>query len=153
MTVISIILSSILLPIILLLLPSNVLFISICFFLRYSGSLVNISCIFPVLFLRSWIICTIIILNSFSGRLPISTSSSCFPGVLSCSYIWEIILCFFMFFSQINFLWLLFCSGGFRTVVLLAFLSALWWIMLMGGTGNGKNWFLFWWVGSCSVKV
>ena len=38
------------------------------------------------------IICAIIILNSFSGMLPMSTSFSCFSGVLSCSFIWEIIL-------------------------------------------------------------
>ena len=39
------------------------------------------------------------------------------------------------------------------SVVLLAFLSALWCRMLMGGTGSGKNWFMFWWAGSCSVKL
>ena len=52
--------------------------------LSFSSSryLVNISSIFFILFPRSWIICTIIILNSFSGRLPISTPFSCFPGVL-----------------------------------------------------------------------
>ena len=49
-------------------------------FFSFFGSLVNISCIFSILFLRSWIIFTIIILNSFSGSLPIPTSFSCFSG-------------------------------------------------------------------------
>ena len=58
-----------------------VFFIFVCLFILYS--LVKISCIFSIfasiasiLFLRSWIIFTILILNSFSGRLPISTSFS-----------------------------------------------------------------------------
>ena len=71
--------------VILLLIPSSVLFISVCLFFSPSRSLVNISCIFSIfasiLFRRSWIIFTIIILNSFAGRLPISTSFSCFPGI------------------------------------------------------------------------
>ena len=44
-------------------------------------SLANISCIFSILFLRSWII-IIIILNSFSGRLPRSTSFSSLWGFI-----------------------------------------------------------------------
>ena len=51
---------------------------------------------YPSLIPRSWIIFTIIILNSLSGRLPISTSFSCFSGVLSCSFIWYIVLCLFI---------------------------------------------------------
>jgi len=85
--------------VILLLIPSGVLFISVCLFFSYSRSLVNISCIFSIL--RSWIIFTIIILNSFSGRLLSPTSFSCFSGVLSCPFIWDITFCFFML---INFL-------------------------------------------------
>jgi len=46
-----------------------------------------------ILFLRSWIIFTIITLNCFSGRLPISISLICSSGVLSCSFIWDIYLC------------------------------------------------------------
>ena len=53
-----------------------------------SRSLVNISHIFlifsSILFQRSQIIFTIIIPNSFSGRLPISNPFSCFSGILSC---------------------------------------------------------------------
>ena len=79
----------------LLLTPSSVflfqlLFISVCLFFSSSRSLLNISCIFcicaSILFLRSWLIFTIITLNSFLGRLPISTSLSC-----SCSFIWGFI--------------------------------------------------------------
>uniref|UniRef100_A0A8C6CBZ5 Uncharacterized protein n=1 Tax=Monodon monoceros TaxID=40151 RepID=A0A8C6CBZ5_MONMO len=90
--------------VILLLIPSSVffilvivLFILVCLFFNSSRSWLNISCIFSIfasiLFQRSWIIFTIIILNSFSGRLPISASFSCFSGVLSCSFIWCIALC------------------------------------------------------------
>jgi len=70
--------------VILLWIPSSVLFISVCLFFSSPRSLVNISCIFSILFLRSWIIFTIIILNFFfPGKLPISTSFS---------YLWPIIL-------------------------------------------------------------
>ena len=61
--------------VILLLIPSSVLFISVCLFFSSFRSLVNVFCIFSVLFLKSWIIFTNIILNSFSGRLHISTCS------------------------------------------------------------------------------
>ena len=62
----------------------SVLLISVCLFFSSSRSLVNISCIFSIfisiLFPRSWIIFTIIILNYFSGRLHISTSLIAFLG-------------------------------------------------------------------------
>ena len=61
------------------------------------GSLVNISWIFSILFPKPWIIFTIIILSSFSGRLPISSSFSYFSRVLSSSFIWDIVLCIFIF--------------------------------------------------------
>ena len=69
---------------------------SVCLFFSSSRSLVNISCIFSIVFSRPWIIFTIIILNYFSGRLPISTSFSCFSGVLSCPFIWDTTFCFFI---------------------------------------------------------
>ena len=47
----------------------------------------------------------IIIFNSFSERLPISTSFSYFSGILCYSFIWVIVLCTFI---SINFLWLWF---------------------------------------------
>ena len=66
--------------VILLLIPSRVflisfivLFIVACLLFSYSRSLLNVSCIFSILLPRFWIIFTIIILNSFSGRLPISS--------------------------------------------------------------------------------
>ena len=58
--------------VILLWIPSSVLFSSIYLFFNSSQPLVNISCIPSVLFLRSWVIFSIIILNSFPGRFPIS---------------------------------------------------------------------------------
>ena len=73
--------------------------IHLCLFFSSSRSLVNISCIFSIL--RSWIIFTVIILSSYSGRLLTPTSFSCFSGVLSCPFIWDITFCFFML---INFL-------------------------------------------------
>ena len=69
---------------------------SVCLFFSPSRSLVNISCILSIVFSRPWIIFTFIILNYFSGRLPISTSFSCFSGVLSCPFIWDTTFCFFI---------------------------------------------------------
>ena len=89
--------------VILLVVPSRVFFICYCiihyffislfysFILIFFRSLLNISCIFSILvsrlfnsilFSRFWIIFTIIILNSFSGRLPISSSLVWFGGHL-----------------------------------------------------------------------
>ena len=106
----------------------------------------NISCIFSVcafiLFPRSWIIFAIIILNSFSGRLPISTSLSCPSGALPYSFIWNIFLCHVILF---NFLCLRFpfhrlqdCSSPCSGVCLLvgevgSGASA---VFLVGGTGS-----------------
>ena len=66
---------------ILLLIPSRVflisvivLYVSICLFFSYSRSLLIDFCIFSILFSRFLIIYTIIILISFSGSLPISSS-------------------------------------------------------------------------------
>ena len=44
-----------------------------------------------ILFLRSWIIFIIIILNSFSGKLPICSFSG-FYVFLSCSFVWKLLL-------------------------------------------------------------
>ena len=68
-------------------------FIFVHLFFSSSRSLGNISCNFSIVFLRSWIIISIIILTSFSGRLPITLFiNSCFSRVLSCPVIWDIIL-------------------------------------------------------------
>ena len=65
----------------LLLIPSRifyisviVLFITVCLLFSSSRSLLNISCIFSILFLTFWIIFTIVTPNSFSGRLSILSS-------------------------------------------------------------------------------
>ena len=44
-------------------------------------------------FLRCWIVFTLITLNSFSVRVPISISLRCFSLVLSCSFVWDILSC------------------------------------------------------------
>ena len=65
---------------VLLLIPSGVIFnfsnyvVSVCLFFNSSRSLLIDSFIFSIFFSRFLIIFTIIILNSFSGSLPISTS-------------------------------------------------------------------------------
>ena len=67
--------------VILLLIPSReflisliVLFITVYLLFSSYRSLLNVSCIFSTVFPRFWVIFTIITLNSFSGRLPISSS-------------------------------------------------------------------------------
>ena len=86
-----------------LLIPSNVFFISVIvlftsfLFFKVYSSLLNISCILSICvsinFLRSWIIFTVIIQNSFPDGLPISILLSCSLGVLSSSFVWNLFLC------------------------------------------------------------
>ena len=102
--------------VILLLILSSALFISVYLFFSSCRSLVNISCNFSIVCPRCWIMFTIIIVNYFSGRLPMYMSFGCFSGLLFCSFIWDIIFCFFIL---IYFLQSGFCSIC-RTVVLLA---------------------------------
>ena len=86
--------------VILLLIPSSVLFISV-------RSLVLLSLWLHFLHLFFSEILDdfhYIILNSLSGRLPISTSFSCFTGDLSCPFIWDKILCLFILVSFLR-LW------------------------------------------------
>ena len=92
--------------VILLLIPSReflisfiVLFITVCFFFCFSRSLLNVSCIFYILFPRFWITFTIITLNSFSGRLPISSSFVWSGGFLLCSFICCIFVCLLILFN------------------------------------------------------
>ena len=70
-------------------------FISVCLFFSSFRSLLNVSYIFSIVFLISWIIVTIIVLNSFSRRLPNSILFSCFSAILSCPFIWKVTFCFF----------------------------------------------------------
>ena len=69
------------------------LFIIVCLLFSSSSSLLNVSCIFSILFPRFWIIFTIITLNYFSGKLPISSSFVQSGGFLPCSFIYCIFLC------------------------------------------------------------
>ena len=80
----------------------------------------------------------------FFGRLPVSTSFSCFSWILSYSFIWNIILCLFILS---NFLWLCFsfcrlqdCSSWFFSLPLVheakRIVHAFWWEgLVVGGTG------------------
>lgn len=79
-------------------------------FFTSSRSLVNISYIFSILFLRAWIIFTIIILTLF-WKISWLYFISFFLGgeVLSGFFIWNIIICLFVLFNCL-WLWLLFWS-------------------------------------------
>ena len=69
------------------------LFIIVCLLFSSSRSLLNVSCIFSILFPRFWIIFTIIIPNYFTGRLLISSSLVRSGGFLPCSFICCVFLC------------------------------------------------------------
>ena len=69
------------------------LFIIVCLLFSSSRSLLNVYCIFSILFPRFWIIFTIITLNSFFGTLPISSSFVCSGGLLPCSLFCCVFLC------------------------------------------------------------
>ena len=69
------------------------LFITVCLLFHSPRSLLNVSCIFSILFPRFWIIFTIIILNSFSDGLPIPSSFVRSGGFLPCSFICYVFLC------------------------------------------------------------
>ena len=62
-------------------------------FFSSSTSLLYVYCVFSLLFPRFWIIFTIITLNSFPGRLHISSSFVWSGGFLPCSFICCIFLC------------------------------------------------------------
>ena len=85
---------------ILLLIPSRVFltsvtvfFVCVCLFFNSSRSLLIDSYILSGLFLRFLIILTIIILNYFSGSLPISFSIIWTSVFLVCSFICVVFLC------------------------------------------------------------
>ena len=123
-----------------------------------SRSLLNRSCIFSIfvsrlfiynsiLFSRFWIIFTIIILNSFSGRLPISSSFVWFGGHLSCSFTCWVFLCPFILFR-------LLCLGWPSCILAVCDSSLLWRFLPVGGVGwvacqvswLGRFVSVFWWV-------
>ena len=64
--------------------------------------MLNVSCIFSILLLILWILFTVIILNSFSHRLPISSSFIWSYSFLPCSFILNI---FFLLFLSIFDVW------------------------------------------------
>ena len=134
-----------------------------------SRFLLNISWIFSILvsnlfiynsilFSRFWIIFTIIIVNSFSSRLPISSSFVWFGGRLSCSFTCWIFLCFFILFRLLclqwpfcrlevccsSLLWCLFPVGGVGLVACQGFLVRRACVcVLVGGDGSllsGVQW-------------
>ena len=101
-----------------------------------SRSLLNISYIISILvsilfiynsilFSRFWIIFTIIILNSLSGRFPISSSFVWFGGHLSCSFT----CCLFILFILLCLVW------PFHFLVVLEF-CLLWRFLAVGGVGR-----------------
>ena len=65
----------------------------VCLLFSSSRYLLNVFCIFSNLFLRFWIIFTIVALNSFSGRLPISSSFVWSGGFLPWFFICCVFLC------------------------------------------------------------
>ena len=69
------------------------LFIIVCLPFRSSRSFLNVACNLSILFPRFWIVFTIITLNYFSGRLPISSSCVWSAWFLPCSFTCCIFLC------------------------------------------------------------
>ena len=67
--------------------------IIVCLLFSSFRSLLNVSCIFPILFPRFWIIFTIVTLNYFSGRLTISSLFFWSGRFLPCSFICCVFLC------------------------------------------------------------
>jgi len=92
------------------------LFIVDWLFLISSRSLLNFSCMLSILvsglficnsilFSRFGVIFTIIILNSFSGRLPVASSFVWFSVLLSCPFTCWIFLCLFNLFRLLCLEW------------------------------------------------
>ena len=75
------------------------LFITVCFLFSSSVSFLNFSCIFSFLFQRFCIIFIIIILNCFSGRLPISSSFVGSGVFLPCYFICCVFVCLLILFN------------------------------------------------------
>ena len=106
--------------IILLLIPSSVFFTSVIvlFITAFCSSVLLGPCqtflgspfyfCGSILFSRSWIILRIITMNSFSGRLPISSSFIWSYGFLPCSFICNIFFCH-LILSDLLCLWSPFC--------------------------------------------
>ena len=87
-----------------------VLFVSVCLFFNSSKSLLIDSCIFSILFSR-FLTFTIIILNSFLGNLPISSSFIWTYVFLVCSFICVVFLCLFIISILTYYVWGLLFPG------------------------------------------
>jgi len=112
-------------------------------------SLLNLSCNFSILvsrlficisllFSRFWIIFTIIIWNSLSGRFPISSSFVCFGGHLFCSFTCWVFLCLFFLFILLC-LWSPFCILAFCGVLFIVECSHCGWVWT-GGLSRFPGW-------------
>ena len=88
-----------------------VLFVSVCLFFNSFGSLLSDCYIFSILFSRFLIIFTIIILNYFSGGLPISSSFIWTFVFLVCSFICVVFLCLFIIIFLTYCVWSLLFPG------------------------------------------
>ena len=137
-----------------LLVPSRVFLISfIALFIIYwlffisSRSLLNLSYIFSVLvsrlficdsilFSRFWIIFTIIIQNSVSGRFPISSSFVWFGGQLSCSFTCWVFLYLFILVILLHLGWPFYILGICEVLFIMEFPHCGW------GCINGLSRFL-----------
>ena len=81
-----------------------------------------------ILFSRFWFIFTITFLNSFSGRLPISSALVLFGGLLSCSFTCWVFLCLFILIR-------LLCLGWPFCILAVCGSSLLWRFLLVCGVG------------------
>ena len=111
-----------------------------------SRSLLNVSCIFSILFTRFWVIFTIIILNSFSGRLPIYSSFVRSGRFLPCSFI----CCFSVFSFCLTYcVWGLLFTGC-RFVVPVVFRVCSQWLRVVQWCVLASLWRgllpVFWWM-------
>ena len=122
------------------------LFISVYLFCSSSRYFFKISCTFSICasipFPRFWIIFTVITLNSFSGKLPISSSFIWSCGFLPYSFVCNLFLCLFIL-SNLLCLWSPFCRlwgcfpSCFWCLPPVGEVSPVAWVgFLMGGTGT-----------------
>ena len=82
-----------------------------------------------ILFSRFWIIFIIIILNSFSGRFPISSSFVWLGGLFACSFTCWVFLCLFILFR-------LLCLGWPFCILVVCGSFLLWRFLPVGGVGR-----------------
>ena len=123
------------------------MFIIVCLPFRSCRSLLEVSCIFSILFPRFWIIFTIIPLNSFSGRLPISSSFVWSGGFYLAP---SSALCFSVFSFCLSYCVLGLLSAGCRFVFPVVFGVCPLWLMLVQWVLYASWWRrlvpVFWWM-------